>query len=157
MTTWNLREAGKYRPRRLLLFSKLLDAFFQKHSVDIVRYEAPMAIAVANKIGASEDVMLLLRGAIGVLEERACAAGIEDIGSFTVQDARKHFVGRRTFPKGSNGKSAAKDHVLIMCHTLGIDVQNDNESDSVAGWSYCCALANPRLAALNTPLFQKTA
>lgn len=153
VTTWNLREAGKSRPRRLLLFSRLLDSLFKGHSVDIVRYEAPMPIAVANRIGASEDVMLLLRGAIGVLEERACAAGIEDIGSFAVQDARQHFVGRRTFRRGASGKSAAKEQVMLMCRTLGIEVGDDNSADAVAGWSYCCALANPRIAHLSSPLF----
>jgi hypothetical protein len=29
-----------------------------------------------------------------------------------------------------------------------------NEGDAYAGWSYCCGLANPRIAHLVTPLFQ---
>ena len=112
-----------------------------------------MRLAAMGFVGTSEETMLLLRGAIGVVEACAARAGIEDIALFNVQDARKHFVGQRTFPKGKNGKSEAKTMVLNMCHTLGIKVQNDNESDAVAGWSYSCALANPRIAHLVTPLF----
>jgi hypothetical protein len=150
-----MRVAGTNRPRRLLYFSNLLDEFFRQNEVDIVRYESPMPLAVMNKIGATEETLLLLRGAIGVLETAAARAEIADIGSFNVQDARKHFVGQRTFPKGKNGRSMAKNMVLQMCDTLGIKVYNDNESDSVAGWSYSCALANPRIAHLITPLFQQ--
>ena len=154
VTTWNLRNAGKPRPRRLLYFSNLLDKMFAENSVDMVRFESPLPIAVASKIGASEETMLLLRGAIGVLETCAMRAGIEDIDSFGVQEARKHFLGQARFPKGANGKSAAKDYVLIQCETLGIKVMTDHEADAVAGWVLSCALANPRLAHLSSPLFQ---
>jgi hypothetical protein len=156
VTTWNLRAAGTSRPRRLFYFSNLCDELFKRSAIDIVRFEAPMPLAVMAKIGTSEETMLLLRGAIGVLEASAARANVEDIGSFSVQDARQHFLGRRTFPKGKNGKSAAKDMVLIMCDTLGIKVENDNESDAVCGWHYCCALINPRTAMMVTPLFQES-
>jgi len=139
----------------LLYFSNLCDEFFRQNKVDVARYEAPMPLAVMNKIGSSEETILLLRGAIGVLEAAAARAEIDDIGSFRVQDARQHFLGQRTFRKGANGKSPAKDMVLRMCHTLGIKVSNDNESDAVAGWHLCCALANPRTAHLTSPLFQE--
>lgn len=152
--TWDLRRAGKSRPYRLLYLATLCVELFEAQQVDIVAYEAPMPLAVMHKIGANEETLLLLRGAIGIVEAEAARAKIETIKSFSVQDARKHFVGQRTFPKGKNGRSAAKDFVLIMCDTLGIKVTNDNEADAVAGWSYECALANPRIAHLGTPLFQ---
>ena len=154
VTTWNMRAAGTARPRRLLYFSNLLDKLFKEHGIDEVWYEKPMAINIMNKIGASEETVLLLRGAIGVLEVAAERAGISKIDSFSVQDARHHFVGQRTFKKGKNGKSAAKDMVLIKCDEIGIKVVNDNESDAVCGWHYICALKNPKLAVLTTPLFQ---
>jgi hypothetical protein len=148
-----MREVGPSRARRLLYFSDLCDAFFSRHAIDVLRYEAPMPIAVASKIGASEETMLLLRGMVGVLECCGARAGIFDINSFSVQDARKHLTGQRTFPKNAKGKSAAKAAVMIMARTLGADCKNDNESDAYAGWSYTCALLNPRLAHLVTPLF----
>ena len=150
-----LRAAGKSRPRRLLYLSKLCAAFFTKHKPDVVRFEAPMPLAVMSKIGASEETLLLLRGAIGVLECEAARAEILDIGSFNVQDARKHFVGQRTFKRGASGKSLAKDMVLIQCDTLGIKVEGDDQADAVCGWSYTCGLLNPRIAHLVTPLFQQ--
>lgn len=156
MTTWNLREAGTARPRRLLYLSNLLDELFRSTIIDAAFYERPMPLAAMNKMGTSEDVMLLLRGAIGVLEAAAARANIEEIGSFGVQDARQHFLGQRTFPRGKSGRSAAKDFVLIACEQMGIKVANDNEADSVAGWSYICALKNPRIAHEVTPLFLQT-
>jgi len=112
-----------------------------------------MPLGVMSKIGATEETLLLLRGAIGVLEAAAAKAKIEEIGSFGVQDARQHFLGQRTFPRGKGGRSAAKDYVLIACEQMGIKVANDNESDAVCGWSYICALKNPRIAHAVTPLF----
>lgn len=153
VATWDLRVVGKSRPRRLLYLSELCDKLFRSNEVDIVRIEAPLPLSAMNKMGTSEEVMLLLRGAIGVMEMSAARAGIEDIGFFRVQDARQHFVGQRTFPRGKNGKSAAKDMVLIMCETLGITARNDHEGDSIAGWHYTCALQNPRIAMQTTPLF----
>lgn len=157
VATWDLRTAGTSRPRRLLYLSKLCAKFFADHRPDIVRYEKPLNIAVMSKIGASEDTLLLLRGAIGVLECEAARAEILDIDGFNVQDARQHFLGQRTFRRGSSGRSVAKDMVLIQCETLGIKVFNDNEADAVCGWHYECALLNPRIAHLTTPLFQATA
>ena len=155
VATWDLRTAGKSRPRRLLYISKLCADFFAKHQPDVVRYEAPMRLAAMGKMGTSEEVMLLLRGAIGVLECEAARAEIPDIGSFNVQDARHHFVGARTFKRGTNGRSGAKDAVMRQCEILVIKVKNDNEGDAVAGWSYTCGLLNPRIAHLVTPLFMQ--
>ena len=157
VTTWDMREAGPSRARRLLYFSDLCDEFFRHHMIDVLRYEAPMPIAIAAKVGASEETMLLLRGMVGVLECCGARACIFDINSFAVQDARKHLTGQRTFAKGAPGKSAAKLAVLKTARMLGVDCRNDNESDAFCGWSYTCALLNPRLAHLVTPLFRSTA
>jgi hypothetical protein len=152
VTTWDMREVGPSRARRLLYFSDLCDEFFSRHKIDVLRYEAPMPIAVASKIGASEETMLLLRGMVGVLECCGARAGIFDINSFAVQAARQHLLGRRTFPK-SRGKSTAKAEVMKMAKVLGVECQDDNSADAWCGWSYTCALLNPRLAHLVTPLF----
>lgn len=153
VATWDMRAAGASRPRRLLYFSNACDELFGRVHIDAVRYEAPLALRTMMKIGTAEGVMLLLRGAIGVLEACAARAEIDDVDSFDVKDARQHFIGQRTVPKTNDGKSGAKPAVMKMCRMMGIEVKNDNEGDAVAGWSYCCALKNPRLAVLTTPLF----
>jgi hypothetical protein len=151
--TWDLRAVGPNRSRRLLHFSDLCDEFFSRHQIDVLRYEAPLSITVASRIGASEDTMLLLRGMIGVLECCAARAHIFNINSFGVQDAREHLTGQRTFPKNAKGKSEAKAAVMKVAKMLGIECADDNQADAYAGWSYTCSLLNPRLAHLVTPLF----
>jgi hypothetical protein len=141
------------RAQRLNYLMTACENIFSQAPIDIVRYEAPLNIAVMVKIGSSDETITFLRSCIGVLEIAALRAGIGDVGEFKVQDVRKHFLGSRTFPKGKTGRSEAKDRVLKMCHMLGFKVANDNESDAVAGWHYCCALHNPRLAVATTPLF----
>lgn len=153
LTTWDLRPAGD-RPRRLAHFHCLCTEFFRLYKIDKVRYESPLNLRAMFGSGTSEQVMLMLRGAIGVLECAAAQAGIDDIGSFNVQDARQHLTGFRTFPK-VKGKSTAKAQIMKMCKTLGIDAKTEDSADAYAGWSYCCALANPRLAHLTSPLFSR--
>lgn len=147
LATWDLWKAGE-RPARLSLFWDLLCEFFTDERPDIARYEAPMNLAGMGKAGASEETMLLLRGAIGVFETAAYRAGIKDIDSFTVFKAREHLTGKARW-KSKQGKA----EVMRVAKMLGVEVANDNEGDAFAGWSYCCGLANPRIAHLNTPLF----
>jgi hypothetical protein len=154
--TWNMREAGPWRPARLLMFYQRLEDFFADERIDLVRYEAPLPIAVANKIGASDDTIALLRGMIGVLELCAARAGIRDIDTFAVQDAREHLTGKRRHGRTTSGRSEGKAEVMRVAKMLGVDVQNDNEGDAFAGWSYACGLASPRTAHLVTPLFART-
>jgi Holliday junction resolvasome RuvABC endonuclease subunit len=155
ITTWNLRGSDDVdRPRRLSRFYTLCTDLFHEYNPDIVRYEAPMPLAVMYQRGAREEVLLMLRGAIGVLEAASAGSGIHNITSFNVQSARQHFVGRRTFPKGPGGKSEAKAAVIKMCKLLGFEVANDNEADAVAGWHYSCSQINPLLAMHTTPLFK---
>lgn len=151
LATWNLWEAGSFRPARLSHLWSLLCEFFEDERPDCVRYEAPMNLAGMGKAGASEEVILLLRGAIGVLEAAAFRAGINDIDSFTVFAARKHLTGQATW-KAKQGKA----EVMRVAKMLGVECANDNEGDAYAGWSYACGLANPRLAIAVTPLFART-
>ena len=146
--TLDMRLAGTARPLRLLFFAQKLQTLFSKYPIEQVRYESPMPIAVAARIGATEETMLLLRGLIGVLECESARAGIEDIGSFSVQDVRKHITGQRTFKKGT-----AKAEITKYIRALGFDVKGHDQADAVGGWLLCCALANPRVAHLYSPLF----
>lgn len=147
----NLRDVGTSRPRRFLYLAKSLASLFASHEIDQVRFESPMNIAVAARVGATEEVMLLLRGAIGVVECEAARAGIEDIDSFTVQEARKHVLDVGRVPKGTG-----KKEVMKAVTALGYKCANEDQSDALAGWLYCSALADPRRAHLVTPLFAES-
>ncbi len=157
--TWDLRDAGDGRPRRLAYLRAFLDSYFQTEKVGCVYYEKPMPIAAqvnakpGSGYGASEDQLAFLRGSLGVLEACAAMAGIHVIEGVSVQDARQHFCGVRRFPK-VNGKSDAKAQVLRMCAILKIPAANDHEADAAAIWSLACAKNNPRTAHLHSPLFQ---
>jgi hypothetical protein len=147
--TIDCREGGPGRPSRLVYLFDQLEDFFRHHHIDVVRYEEPMAVAVANKIGVTTDTITLLHGVVAILELCAVRARVFDINKFSVQDARHHLTGARRH--GGKGKQA----VLQVCKTLGVEVSNDNEGDAFAGWSYACGLANPRIAHLVTPLFAR--
>jgi hypothetical protein len=145
-----MRSAGKDRPTRLSWFLAQAQGFFADHPIDQVRYEEPMKVAIANKIGVNDETITILRGTVALLEVAAVRAGIADIGTFTVLEARKHLVGT-SIPQGEG-----KRQVMRVCQMLKVPVTNDNEGDAYAGWSYCCGLANPRIAHLVTPLFSGT-
>lgn len=150
--SWHMDDVGKGRPNRLAYFRRLLDSYFSATEIDAVYYEAPVNLRVMLKIGASEDTIALLRGAIGVLESAAVHAGITTVEAVPVQNAREALTGQRTFSKIA-GKSTAKDAVMRAAKMLKVNVANDNEGDAFACWWYACAMHNPRIAHLVTPLF----
>lgn len=153
--TWHLGDAGASRAYKLAYFRRLVDAYLAEALPDRLVYEKPLNIRIALKLGASDDQVSLLRGAIGVLESCAANAGVPFIEGISVQDARQHLTGQRTFPKARKGQpSLAKQAVMQRAAMLGVACENDNESDAFAIWSMDCARANPRLAHLNTPLFR---
>jgi len=147
VASWSLWKAGE-RPARLSQFWDLLNEFFQDERPDIVRYEAPMNLAGMGKAGSSEETILLLRGAVGVFELAAYRAGIKDMGSYTVFQARKHLTGQARW-KAKHGKA----EVMRVAKMLGVKVEDTDQADAFAGWSFVCGLYNPRIAHLNTPLF----
>lgn len=122
--------------------------FCQLYSPDVYAYESPMASSF--KIGRTNvDTSYVLNGLPAIIE---CAATIHlprmrrrrcDVG-----DIRYHFLGRRNL-KGKD----AKKLTIEKCHSLGWMVENDNEGDACAGWSYMCSILRPELALKPTPLF----
>jgi hypothetical protein len=153
LATWDMHLAGTARPARFSLFYDYCNEFFQNETVDQVWYESPMGLGAMHERGASEETVALLRGLAGVLELVAYRAGIKHIESFMVQSARKHLTGIGRFRNSKSNPKAGKAAVMKVCEMLKIPVSNDNEGDAFAGWSYCCGLANPRIAHLVTPLF----
>lgn len=159
--TWRLDDAGKARPYRLAFLRRLLDAYFAEGKPDRVVYEKPMPLgAIMNakpKSGfvVSDDQMMFLRGAIGVLESCAANAGIPLIEGISVQDARQHLTGQRRFERPAKGQpSPAKLAVQRIAGTLGIVCETLDEADAFALWEYDRARANPRLAHITAPLFR---
>lgn len=146
---WVLSDGGEERHQRLAYFDRYLSAYFAEYAPDVVAYEKPLGIAVIASMMAkglyrtSEDVLLMLRGAIGVLEARASAANVPKILPIDIKAARGHLVGQRTFPKGQDAKAAT----MRAAASLGWDPQDDNEADAAAIWSLVCAQENPKLAA----------
>lgn len=156
-----MRDAGEGRPRRLAYLRAFLDCYFKENPVGRVYFEKPMPIAAqvhakkGSGFGASEEQLMFLRGALGVVEACAAMAGIHVIEGVGVQDARQHFCGQRRFARGADGKTDAKAHVLRMCALLKIPAANDHEADAAAIWSLACAKTNPLVAHLHSPLFNK--
>lgn len=146
--TWYLDDAGDGRARRLAYLRRYLDAYFAETRVDEVVIEKPMGIAIiaammAKKIfRTSEDVLLTLRGAIGVVECCAAFAGVPAVRLIDIKDARGHLVGQRTF-KDSDAKAAT----MRACQALRWAPEDDNQADAAAMWSLACGQQNPRLAA----------
>ena len=131
--TWWLDDCGKSRPYRLCYLRRLLDNYFASTEIDAVYYEQPVNIRAMMRIGATEETIALLRGAVGVLESAAIHAGIQTVEAVSVQDARQALTGQRTFSKVA-GKSTAKTAVMQWAKVLGVDTKNDHEADAYAIW-----------------------
>lgn len=148
--SWNMRKAGEWRPARLAMLAAYWSRYLEENRPDAVFYEAGMGLQAALSVGTNDDTFALLRGAIGVVEATAYRHRIKVIKAVTVADARKHFTGRKSFPKGK-GKSIVWDH----CKLLRWPATNLDESDACAIFAYGCALSNPRTAHLTAPLFAR--
>lgn len=149
---WTWRLEGETVGARLHCFACLLNNYFETEPCDRVVYELPMPIAVMTEIGATESVVALLRGAVGVLLER-CHAHSKPVEGMSVQSARRAVLGWSTNSK----KSGEKTKVRVMREVRSffkINPANDNEADAFVVWSAACARMNPRLASAMTPLFR---
>ena len=102
----------------------------------------------AMKNRTSRQVRDRLAGLHGVIRAVARWRGVGEIAEASVGQVRAHFIGTRSL-----GRDQAKKAVVARCHRLGWDVDNDNEADACALWSYACALADPHLALQLVPLF----
>lgn len=148
--SWWLVDGGDERPQRLAHLDRFLTAYFNEFKPEIVAYEKPLSIAViAGRMkhgiyNINEDTLAMLRGAIGVLEARAAAAGIPRIIQVDIKDARKHVCGQRTFPKGQDAKAATMRAIAA----LGWRPETNDEADSAAIWALVCAQENPAMASI---------
>lgn len=118
------------------------------HAPRVVAYEAPLAPSIV-KGKTNVNTVRRLMGLAAITEGVSYRMGIFTVLEATVQDVRGHFIGRRNLP-GDEGKRA----VIARCRQLGYEPKDDNAADALAGYDYTCAMRNPKLAALSTPLFK---
>ena len=142
-------DAGEGRPRRLAYLRRFCDAYFAQTKVDEVVIELPLPLSAMASMArggkgvvTKEATVLLLRGGIGVVESCAAFAGIPVVRGLDIKTARKHLLGRATFPAGE-----AKAATIRGCRALGWLVANDNEADAGALWSLAAGESNPLMAA----------
>lgn len=148
VATWKL--IGEQRPAKLRHLHDLTTLLFKQIRPTLVVYEAPLPLVVMARVGARDETIALLRGAIGVLE-LLCAVNELPVQALSVQDARESVLGWRTHRGAGKTKDKVIRHVTAF---YGITPQNDNEADAFVLWRYAQNLANPRLAAASTPLFR---
>jgi hypothetical protein len=160
--SWDLAKAGKERPGRLAMLRDYADRYFAEARPDAVFYEKPLPIAAlfaqvqkmgfqaSFRMGATDETIGMLRGAIGVIEASAAKAKVPYIDGLDVQAARRSLTGLGKFPKGEG-----KDIVFDWCRRLGWNPANTDESDAMAIWSLGCGKMSPLSAHATTPLFAK--
>jgi hypothetical protein len=119
------------------------------HRPSLIVWEAPLAGFKGGR--TTNDVTTILFGLPAVVGAIAYQRGVYDIRKADTRDVRNHFIGCN--PK----RAKAKPLVMQKCRAMGWEVEDDNEADALATWSYMCALIEPRLAIRPTPLFGRSA
>lgn len=133
-------RAACYREFRLWI-----ENFTLPRKIELIVYESPAAPMIMYGRTNIETIKRLI-GLCEHLEE--WADGVCELREASVQQVRAHFIGR-------NIKSAmAKAQTIERCRELGWDVNNDNEADACALWSYQVSCLRPDIAITMTPLFQ---
>ncbi|MDQ0510928.1 hypothetical protein [Ancylobacter amanitiformis] len=124
--------------------------FMKLCPVDALYFEAPFD---PRKMGmrTNMNTSRILLGLVFLIETLAQAKGIGEIRETDISDVRKHFVGSN--PPGEKGKLAVQQR----CRHLGWRFDSEDAADSLAVWSYACAVVAPKTSIATTPLFQSRA
>jgi hypothetical protein len=139
------------RPRRLLLLDGMVEKFLANHRVDKVFYEKPLNIRTMMKIGATDDVVQMLRGLAAVIEQASARHSLP-VDSWETVRARLSVLGRGRWPAGK-----AKAGVMAGVKILGYSPANHNEGDALIGHLFMSAVLCPPVAYRSTPLFAAAA
>ena len=91
-----------------------------------------------------------LAGLHGVIRAAARRRGIGEISDVGVGDVRQHFIGTRSLKRDE-----AKKAVIDQCLLLDWRINNDNEADACAIWSFAVSLIDPKQALRVSPLFNR--
>lgn len=142
--SWTWRLQGATREHRFGMMLAYADRYFAEAKPGAVFFEAPMLLI---QKGRGEAPVAVLRGLIAIVCASASRAGVKRIEGIDVQQARRALLGHS--PAAGEGKQLVFDR----CRLLGWAPANLDESDSMAIWNYGCALVNPRIAHIATPLF----
>lgn len=116
------------------------------HAPNLIVWEAPMPTSF-NRGTSNVNTTTLLYGLPAVVGAVAYQARVPRILKASTKDVRLHFIGQN--PKGHIGKKL----VMRQCRVMGWEVDDDNEADALALWSFMCSLIAPELALRPTPLF----
>lgn len=158
--TWNLRDAGKDRPARFSMLMRYCERYFAENQVDGLFYETGLPIGAlfaqveregaqaAFKMGASDETIGFLRGAIGIVEACAAKARIPRIEGVRVQTARAALLGSGRIPAGQ-GKTLVRD----KCRMLGWPAANDDEADALCIWNMGLGIMSPLNNYKSLPIF----
>jgi hypothetical protein len=113
---------------------------------DLVVFESPAVPSIMMGRTNIQTIKLL----VGLAEhlEEWCLNKVE-LREARVADVRVHFIGQNL------KATVAKARTVERCRSLGWEVENTDQADACALWSYQTAWLNPRLAHQTTPLFQK--
>jgi hypothetical protein len=124
-----------------------MNGMLLEHGPKLVVWEAPLA---GFKTGSTtNNVTTILFGLPAVIGTATYLRGGYDIRKADTRDVRLHFIGCN--PK----RAVAKPMVMRQCRAMGWAVEDDNEADALATWSYMCSLIDPKLALAPTPLFAR--
>jgi hypothetical protein len=113
----------------------------------LIVWEAPLAGFKGGH--TTVDVTTILFGLPAIVGAAAHMYQVYDVRKAETRDVRNHFIGCN--PK----RAKAKPLVMQKCRAMGWQVEDDNEADALALWSFMCSLLDPKLAVVPTPLFQR--
>lgn len=123
--------------------------FFAENKPDLIAIEKMLPpMAMSGK--TTRSVRDRLAGLQGILRGAARNAGLFEVAMVDVGDIREHFIGQRGAKRDS-----AKLQTMQRCRQLRWTVDNDNEADAAALWSYQVSRIDPRLALRVSPLFAR--
>lgn len=112
----------------------------------MVGFEAPLFLLQSK---SNANTARKLMGLTSLVEFYCKAKGIR-VAECDTQSVKKHFTGRGRFTK-----KAKRDEVypvIAECHARGWMVENDDQADAVAIWSYTCYHVDPDASRRHDPL-----
>ena len=114
---------------------------------DIVIVESLLPV-LAKPGETDREVRDRLSGLHAIARGVCFLRGVYQINEASVQQVRGHFIGIHNLKRDK-----AKAAVIGQCRRIGWQVENDDEGDACALWSYACCLIDPELGTRTSPLF----
>lgn len=143
--------AGASRAAVYRLFRETLDLMITTRIRRVVFESASTPIIMGGNRGTktNPETIKMLVGLTEHLEEY-CHGRVE-LREATTSQVRSHFLGTN-----NNKREQAKLLTKLKCRDLGWDVDNDDEADACALWSYQVCIITPKIAHTHSPLFKRS-